>query len=528
MWRRIPKSLRSLAALCGLSVAVGCSDLDEPVSDAEKILEVTETESWSFPQLSQPVQVVRTESNVPHIYAHNRTDLGFVLGFVTARERYFMLDLNRRLATGTISELFGDAALEIDQESRGTGMSFVAEQIAASFSPELEAYADAFAAGINAYIEEVKEYRLPPPSELEIPAVRVMLSIIDPTELMEPFDRYDVAAMLATIIYESGYETGDVGRAATVAKLPTLFAGATKGYLRRRGAIEDMWQSIEPLKPIASAPDWGGGAATARSFRSATASKADGQMLQRLIRRLERQQKRLNRDSEAGFGSNAWAVSGQSSTDGAALMAGDGHLSLAIPSIVHRLGLDLTVFGGGELRQLGLTIPGLPLVVLGTNGHIAWSQTQMSCDITDWYLEQMELDADGKPARTLFQGEWRDLEAFDEKFIIADVPLLESVGREETWTRWVTFDGRWIADIEGRDASPDEELAEGETLVNLKGDYVVPGDVDGDGVVTAVSFDYAGFEAGATFAAYDAIGQARDVHEFSEAAEALVASSTLR
>src|SRR5690606_2544938 len=117
------------------------------------------------------------------------------------------------------------------------------------------------------------------------------------------------------------------------------------------------------------------------------------------VRRAAALQKRLNRDREVGFGSNAWAVSGAHSTDGAALMAGDGHLSLSVPSILYNLGLDTSVFGRGDTHQLGLTIPGFPVVAIGTNGKVAWSQTQLMGDITDWYREELLLGPDGRPSQ---------------------------------------------------------------------------------------------------------------------------------
>jgi penicillin amidase len=86
-----------------------------------------------------------------------------------------------------------------------------------------------------------------------------------------------------------------------------------------------------------------------------------------------------------------------------------------------------------------------------------------------------------------------------------------------TITRWTTFDGRWIAEIEGRPASPDEELAPGESLVNLGGQWVVPGDEDEDGTISAISFDYTGLDSTGFADAIDEMGHAADVDEFREA-----------
>ncbi|MFO0746393.1 MAG: penicillin acylase family protein [Myxococcota bacterium] len=200
-----------------------------------------------------------------------------------------------------------------------------------------------------------------------------------------------------------------------------------------------------------------------------------------------------------------------------ALLAADGHLSLDIPSFFYQIGMDTSVFGAAgaaTLRQKGLMIPGFPQLAVGTNGMVAWTQTQESGDITDWYREEVKLDAHGEPAQTLFKGEWKDVVAHEETFVVRDIPLLSSVGRTETWKRWTTFDGRWLADIEGRPATRDETLADGEALVSMQGDLVVPGDADHDGVVTALSFDYTGFDMGNLIRANHGWGTSRDVWEF--------------
>src|SRR5207302_8422200 len=126
----------------------------------------------------------------------------------------------------------------------------------------------------------------------------------------------------------------------------------------------------------------------------------------------------------------------------------------------------------GDLHQLGLTIAGFPVMPIGTNGHVAWSQTQLGEDITDWYREEIQLDAKGRPQASRFQGAWKPLTATDEQYAVADVPAFGSKGHTETWARFTTFDGRWLADVEGRPAMPGEKLAPGETLLNLQGELV--------------------------------------------------------
>ena len=489
--------------------------------------ELAVDETWSLPGLQADAVVVRTEGSIPYIYAADRADLAAVTGFVLARDRYFMIDLIRRLGAGRVSELVGEPGLATDQESRGMGMTVVAAQFQAAVEkdPELTALLDGHAAGINAYIDAVKAEQLPVPSELAL--LGPLIGVEEPTDLMEPFTREDMAAMAATIVYNLGFETTDVGRDANYQQLDGLFAGAEEEALRQAGVFPDIWDRADPVWPVCSAPGWGTLPRTAGTAASGVARthKVPSSMLQRLTERLERFERRLGHNHEQGFGSNAWAVAGSASTDGRSLLAGDGHLPLSIPSLFYAIGMNTELLGGGDITQVGTVLPGLPTLAVGTNGKVAWSQTQLFGDITDWYAEELELDADGAPIASRFQGASQPLVVTPETYEVASVPLLGSIGRTETWDRYATFDGRLITDIEGREASPDETLAAGETLVNVSGAWVVPADIDGDGVVSAVSVDHTAFDEGNILAASDGFGRADDVYAFQEETKRLVAYS---
>src|SRR5690606_37362456 len=210
---------------------------------------------------------------------------------------------------------------------------------------------------------------------------------------------------------------------------------------------------------------------------------------------------------------------GSATTDGSSLLAGDGHLQLSVPSLFWQFGLDTALMGGepGGVRLIGATIPGLPAMGVGTNGRIAWTQTAYFADVTDWYEETIVLDDDGLPRASIFRGEERPLSRTDESFVIADVPFLESVGRTETIARWTTFDGRWITSIEGRPTTADEPLAEGESRVNMMGDWIVPSDVDGDGRISAISFYYGPFDGGTLLRAFRLFTLGDTVEDFRQA-----------
>lgn len=510
------------------------------LTEQEMIRALPENEAWTMGGLEDTVHVVRTEANVPHIYASNRRDLSFVHGFVLARDRLFMMDLMRRLGLGRTSELIGDGGLRTDIESRMMGLTHVADRIVAFMSDEQAAMADAFAAGVNQYIAEASARRLTLPSELRLAAP--LLGVTNPAQLMQPFSRRDVGAILAVIMYQSSYETGDVGRDATYANIGTPFAGDTFAELRMAGLLEDVAPSIAPVHPISSGAGFGleigddfipgprpedvpgaAPATRARVARSAARRSVPAPLQRDLAASLDRIRLRLGRVE--GFGSNSWAVSGTRTDSGASLLAGDGHLQLDVPSIFFQVGLDTSLFGGGPVRQLGLTIPGFLVMPVGTNGDVAWCQTQLSADVTDWYREEIRLDEDGLPAASLFQGEWRPLARIEETFTIANVPALGSVGRTEAWARWTIFDGRFLTTVEGRSVRPDAEVGPGESIIATMSGYVVPGDTDGDGIISGISFDYSGLDTGRLIDAPDGFGLAGDVEEFRQSSRRLVGYS---
>lgn len=213
--------------------------------DAGVLGSVAETERWELPGLEAPVHVVRTEANVPHIYAHNPRDLARVHGFVAARDRFFMMDMARRLGLGTLTEVLGDAALQTDIETRMTGSRHVAQRMIDHATPEILAIVDAYAQGINTYIAQVEARKLPAPGEVD--AAWRLLGYRAPTEMMRPFERLDVAGMLALFLYQSSYETGDVRRAWAHSQLDNLYAGVPDAELRRQGAREDIWKDVAPV-----------------------------------------------------------------------------------------------------------------------------------------------------------------------------------------------------------------------------------------------------------------------------------------
>ncbi len=476
--------------------------------------------------LDKDVHVVRTEGGVPHIYAASQHDAAYSLGFTAARDRWLSIDLARRLGSGRLAERYGEAGRGWDVQARITGISHLANRIDTELTPVLAARFQAYSEGVNAFAEAVRNGVLPAPSDLR--ALAELLGMSDPSDLLTPLSRRDVSALLALDLYQSSFSDDDVRRAAAAARIPTLFAGAPDEDLRRAGLLRDIWSPVTPLFLVASAPGIGvsqGGPLTVqsatRSIRSAPTSSA---LLARAAESLSRMQVGLHRDLSAGYGSNAWAVAGDATASGDAILAGDAHLPLTVPSVLYAYAID--VDGGGDhTSQLGFGVAGVPVMRFGTNGKVAFSQTQLGEDVTDWFAEQVQLDADGFPSATRFGTTWQPVTRSTETITIVAPPRLGGEARTETWSRYQTFDGRWLTDFEGRIAAPDEILSLGQVRVQGLSGSVVPSDLDGDGIIGALSFSYAGLDAVSTVAAQDAMSRATDVKSYADATRGLVGSS---
>lgn len=511
----------------------------EPTADQLAVLAVEESARWALPGLSGDVHVLRTEGNIPHIYAQNRLDLMHVAGFIQASDRFFFMDLQRRLGLGTLSALLGDVALEQDIEARGTGITAIVDRLDAHISDDFRAYLGAFADGVNAYIEAVRAGDATPPTETDFAP---LLGYEEPADMMAPFAVRDLLALIAVVMHSTNFESGDVGRDLAWERVGGLFEGALKQELRRDGYFRDFFDDVRALFPGTNSTDGfgltgeGPRAADGDGRRPKRAAAAEGarrarapvELLARLAERLEARERRAGKDREAGFGSNVWAVAASHAEDGWAILANDGHLELSVPPLAYGAGLNTKVFSSNDphppMHQMGGWLGNFPVLIGGTNGDVAFGGVNPVLDITDWYREELRV-AEGGVLESYFDGTWRPLRAVTETYEVAEVALLESEGRTETRTRYETFDGRWLTDIEGRVLAEGEAPAEGETVVDMLGTRVVLADLDADGVLSGVSFDYVGLDATRWPEALFAVGMSKNVEEARQAMRGFVGAA---
>ena len=308
----------------------------------------------TLPGLHAQVEVYWEDRGVPHIYARNLHDLYMAQGYVTAQDHLWSMDLDRRAASGRLAEVLGAKLLPLDKHFRTLGLRRAAADSLELYQPETRAHLDAYAAGVNARIAEGK---LPP---------EFALLFYRP----DPWTAVDTLSIGKYAAYGLGGNwEGELLRAQLVQAV-----GAEK-------AAELFWQKpdVEALQALEELPlpDVGGLLAiAAQTMIGATSS-------------------------------NAWVVAGSKSRTGAPILANDLHLPVRSPSIWYQ-----THLVGPDMDVSGVTFPGLPGILLGRNGAIAWGTAGLAADVQDLYIEQVSPTA---PDHFLYQEHWEQAESIREE-----------------------------------------------------------------------------------------------------------------
>ena len=336
--------------------------------------------------LSADTRVLYDDRAVAHIVAASEADAWRALGYVTARDRLFQLDLQARAGGGTLTELLGAPALGADRATRGLGMGRAAERILVAATGDERQSLEAYAAGVNAYLDAMHlrelplEYRLlgrRPARWSPLRSVQVMLRMQHTlTRNDVDLDRLRAAAA--------------VGEAAADGLFP-LHAPIQEPIQPSAGEPRRLSMTVPPP----GAPDSAAADALAE-VGSDTGSVASLGLV------------RARGDA---LGSNNWAVAPARTRAGAALLAGDPHLDLTLPSVWYEARLQVP----GVVDVYGVTIPGLPAILLGFNRDLAWSFTNSEADLMDRWLEQV--DDPARPARYRLDGAWALIEERLEAYL---------------------------------------------------------------------------------------------------------------
>ena len=291
----------------------------------------------AIPGLAGPVQIDLDADGIPRIRAQSETDAAAALGFLHARERLFQMDLMRRAASGELAELFGAQALPLDRFMRTLGLRTRVLADLPQLPADTRALLDAYARGVNAWITARGRFAAPEFIAFGTP---------------RPWSAADSLLWGKTMaLYLSGNWRAERARLLLDATLTPA-------------AVDELW------------PPAGGAGHPEAALAPSPA-----------LARLATQLAAAIPVFPAPFtlpdsASNAWAVDGPHSTTGAPLLAGDPHLAFGFPAIWYLARLEWP----GAVRA-GATAPGVPFLVLGHNGHIAWSFTTTGADTQDLFVE---------------------------------------------------------------------------------------------------------------------------------------------
>jgi len=324
--------------------------------------------SVAVPGISSKVRVVRDEHGAPTIEAATLEDLFFAQGYVTAQDRLWQMDVMRRAAAGELSEVIGEATVKMDREERILGLRLAAEAAEKNITPRDRAYFDAYTRGVNAFLESHRDHL----------SLEFRLMKYTP----RPWTVTDSLLVGARMVQDLNHYSNPpaLTREKVLAKLgPELTADLyVNSSWRDRPPTEKRRMDEEPATKTDDDddddneevdPDGGSNRITSVTPSALIPEQVD------LFRP----------------GSNNWVVSGQHTVSGKPLLSNDMHLDHQMPNLWFEAHLRTTT---GSFDVAGVTLPGVPFVIVGHNQRIGWGFTNVGPTVEDDFIE--EFNAQGQ------------------------------------------------------------------------------------------------------------------------------------
>lgn len=353
--------------------------------------------------LQQPVEILRDEYGVAHIYAGNAEDLFFAEGFVHAQERFWQMEFQRRIAAGRLSEVFGESTVSTDIHLRHFNFIGNSKVVYLEMDLETRRMLDAYTAGINAYIEE----RTPSQLGLEF----ALLGLQGVKWEIEPWTPIDSLGWSMMMIYNQADvlppELDNIELLATVGE--AMYADLHPAYRADRPTIlpDGEAASLKPLSEKAQPA-------------LPKLSQAEMDYLLGIRAQPERETSMANQLAKLGLGvkgaSNSFVVSGQKTTTGMPLLANDPHMAVSMPAIWYQVGMHCAAKSEECPYNLrGYSLPGVPGILIGHNDRIAWGLTNASFDSEDVFLERIN---PANPNQYEVNGDWMEMTIQREEIIV--------------------------------------------------------------------------------------------------------------
>ncbi len=284
------------------------------------------------------IEIVRDVHAIPHIYAQSPTDAAFAMGYAHAQDRLWQMETQRRVGAGRLAEIVGERAIETDRFIRTLNLYRVAQRNFRQLSPNIRQIYEAYAAGVNAWLES--DTRVLPPE----------FHLLDHTP--EPWQPADSLVWLKMMAWTLGDNYRD-----------ELLRARLASQLSQE-QLQDLWAQHPDDPPPGP-------------FLEMTATDMD----------IDLTALTATSSGQAGFGlgSNSWVLAGHRTQSGQPLLANDPHLMLTIPGFWYLAHLHTPDFA-----VMGATLPGLPFPLLGQTRHFAWGFTNTAPDVQDLFIERTD------------------------------------------------------------------------------------------------------------------------------------------
>jgi penicillin amidase len=407
--------------------------------------------------LSGSVAVTRDSHGVPTIDAASLEDLFFAQGYVTAQDRLWQMDIMRRFGSGELSEILGEETLKLDREQRILGLRAAASKSVGMASARDRSFFDAYARGVNAYIATHGKHL---PIEFRILGYEP-----------KPWTAEDSVVVANSMVKDLNYHYfyDALAREKILTKLgPELTADL---YVNR------SWHDRPPtvMRADVNAPE----KAPSNSDDEDDEDAPDNSVTQRSMQSGVEEVTPVN-------GSNDWVVSGAHTVTGKPLLSNDMHLGHQMPNLWYEAHLK-----SGTLDVAGVTLPGMPFVIVGHNQRVAWGFTNVGPTVTDVYIENFNPDGAYQTPKGWMQPEHR-LEIIHVKGgpdVNVDVritrhgPIITELVPGETRLlalRWTLYDGLHIPFFDVDAAQNWDEFTKAFSQLDAPGQNVVYADVDGN------------------------------------------------
>jgi penicillin amidase len=406
--------------------------------------------------LSGPVTVTRDAHGVPTVAASTLEDLFFAQGYVTAQDRMWQMDVMRRVASGELSEIIGEETFKLDREQRILGMRAAARKNLEMAAPRDRTCFEAYARGVNAYIRTHRD-RLP-----------IEFRILGYAP--KPWTSEDSAVignqMIKDLNFHYFYDA--LAREKVLAKLgPELTADL---YVNR--SLHDRPPTV--MREDLSQPDRNPG------------SDSDDEDDDDDSPDTSVTQTNLPREELPVNGSNNWVVSGAHTVTGKPLLSNDMHLGHQMPNLWYEAHLHC-----GTLDVAGVTLPGLPFVLVGHNQRVAWGFTNVGPTVTDVYIENFNAQGAYQTPKGWVPVEHRTevIHIKGKPDVNIDVkitrhgPIITDLVPGETRPlalRWTLYDGLRIPFFDIDSAQNWVEFTKAFSQLDAPGQNVVYADVDGN------------------------------------------------